>query len=118
MTNFKTLSVLFAAVAIIFVASTGFLVASSRGLSSGGQTTMQTVFETTTVAGSSSNNGGQTLYTVNIGYKSSTGFYLVNGTGFSLYLFTNDTRGSGVSTCYGGCAIFWPAAHISSFILA
>jgi len=35
----------------------------------------------------------------------------VNGTGFTLYLFTNDTQNSGKSSCYGACATFWPALY-------
>jgi predicted lipoprotein with Yx(FWY)xxD motif len=33
---------------------------------------------------------------------------LVDDRGFSLYLFANDTAGSGTSACAGGCAGAWP----------
>jgi predicted lipoprotein with Yx(FWY)xxD motif len=33
---------------------------------------------------------------------------LVDGRGFSLYLFANDTAGSGTSACSGGCLTAWP----------
>lgn len=36
------------------------------------------------------------------------GTILTNGTGWTLYLFTNDTQNSGQSSCYGTCATFWP----------
>lgn len=36
------------------------------------------------------------------------GAYLADAEGKSLYIFTNDTEGSGESTCYGGCAGAWP----------
>jgi predicted lipoprotein with Yx(FWY)xxD motif len=34
---------------------------------------------------------------------------LVDSRGFSLYLFANDTAGSGTSACTGGCLSAWPA---------
>lgn len=34
---------------------------------------------------------------------------LVDGRGFSLYVFANDTAGGGTSACTGGCASAWPA---------
>ena len=33
---------------------------------------------------------------------------LVDSRGFSLYVFANDTAGSGASACNGGCASAWP----------
>lgn len=36
------------------------------------------------------------------------GTFLVDGRGMTLYLFTNDTRGSGSSTCEGQCLALWP----------
>ena len=36
------------------------------------------------------------------------GTILVDGQGMTLYLFTNDTQGSGQSTCEGDCLAAWP----------
>lgn len=36
------------------------------------------------------------------------GEILVDGDGMTLYLFTNDTQGSGASTCEGQCLVNWP----------
>lgn len=36
------------------------------------------------------------------------GTVLVDGKGMTLYLFTKDTRGSGMSTCEGPCLAAWP----------
>lgn len=40
--------------------------------------------------------------------ESSLGTILVDGKGMTLYLFTKDTRGSGMSTCEAGCLAAWP----------
>ena len=40
------------------------------------------------------------------------GEYITDSEGNSLYLFTNDTRGAGESTCNGECAETWPALTI------
>jgi predicted lipoprotein with Yx(FWY)xxD motif len=118
--NYKTLSIVFAILAVIFIASTGYL-AAAPGMLAHTSTIVTTVTRTgggTTAASSTSNSASQqAAFTINIGYKSSLGFYLVNGSGFSLYVFTNDTQGSGVSTCYGGCATFWPAVSVASIAI-
>jgi predicted lipoprotein with Yx(FWY)xxD motif len=36
------------------------------------------------------------------------GTVLANSRGFTLYYYTVDKRGSGKSSCYGGCATIWP----------
>jgi len=48
--------------------------------------------------------------TVNVSESADFGPILVNGEGFSLYLFMQDTQNSGVSTCTDadGCTIDWP----------
>ena len=53
------------------------------------------------------------------GTSNSNGQYLANATGWTLYIFTNDTQNSGNSSCYGACATFWPAFHgnASSLVL-
>jgi predicted lipoprotein with Yx(FWY)xxD motif len=40
--------------------------------------------------------------------ESDLGTILVDGEGMTLYLFTNDTQGSGTSTCEGDCLTAWP----------
>ena len=52
--------------------------------------------------------------TVALAYKPALGTFLTNASGWTLYLFTNDTQNSGASSCYGQCATFWPAFHGSS----
>ncbi len=107
--NYKAISAVFVVLAVILAASTGYLLASPNTI-----TQTQTVTQTSTLSittSSASNtavHAGSIANTVNIAYKASLGFYLVNGSGFTLYLYTKDTPNSGLSTCYGQCATFWP----------
>lgn len=113
--NYKEISAVFAVFTVIFVASTGYLLLSPNTV-----TRTQTVSQTSTLSIASSNtlntavHAGSIANTVNIAYKPSLGFYLVNGTGFTLYLYTKDTPSSGTSTCYGECATIWPPFHSPS----
>ena len=50
--------------------------------------------------------------TLNVAESNEFGEYIADGEGNSLYLFTNDTRGAGESTCNGECAETWPALTI------
>jgi predicted lipoprotein with Yx(FWY)xxD motif len=49
--------------------------------------------------------GGETLSTAE---DPDLGTFLVGPDGLTLYTFTNDTAGSGESTCYDNCAAAWP----------
>jgi len=121
-TNFKTLTIAFAVLSVIFIASTGFLLATAGSTS---RSVTQTVTSTLTVASgatssqSTSASNGEGTTAIGIAYSKSLGFYLANGTGWTLYLFTKDTANSGVSSCYGQCETFWPPLHgaISSLSL-
>ncbi len=42
------------------------------------------------------------------------GTVLTDARGMTLYFFADDTPGSGASTCYGGCAKFWPVFSVGS----
>jgi predicted lipoprotein with Yx(FWY)xxD motif len=46
--------------------------------------------------------------TVNVSETADFGPVLVDGEGYSLYVFMNDTQNSGTSTCTGACAGAWP----------
>ena len=74
-------------------------------------TTPTTVTSTVTASGSPS-------YSVGVGYKSGIGFYLVNGTGFTLYFRTTDKPYNGTSTCTSTvCMTYWPAFYTSKLTL-
>src|SRR5918996_692081 len=53
--------------------------------------------------------------TVEVSESADFGPILVDGQGMSLYLFTNDTQDSGISTCGDddGCAAEWPPLVVS-----
>ncbi len=76
-------------------------------LSTHNTTTTSSSTSTTTTSGS---NG----YTVQIASSSSTGNYLENGSGFTLYMFGKDTPGNGASACTGSCAAAWPPFYADS----
>jgi predicted lipoprotein with Yx(FWY)xxD motif len=42
------------------------------------------------------------------------GTVVVNGKGDTVYMYTNDTANSGMSTCYTTCATVWPAVTTTS----
>lgn len=102
--NFKALTAVFAVLAVVFIASTGFLAVTAGSTS---RTVTQTVTSTATATATLSPGIITGTNAVGIAYSNSLGFYLTNGTGWTLYLFTKDTPGNGVSTCYGQCETFW-----------
>jgi plastocyanin/predicted lipoprotein with Yx(FWY)xxD motif len=52
---------------------------------------------------------------VNIAYKAGIGFYLTNGTGFTLYFRSTDKPNTGMSTCTSDtCEKNWPVFYASS----
>ena len=65
-------------------------------------TTQSTAIATTTAAASSSTN-----YTVKLADNATLGEYLVNQTGFTLYLNSQDTPYSGKTACTGQCTYYW-----------
>jgi predicted lipoprotein with Yx(FWY)xxD motif len=56
-------------------------------------------------------------YEVRTGTVKGLGTVLVDGQGFTLYLFVPDKQG-GVSTCYGECAVAWPPLVLPSGVTA
>lgn len=55
-------------------------------------------------SGDMASSGGVTLELA----ESDVGEHVVDSEGNTLYLFTNDTQGSGESSCTGGCQETWP----------
>lgn len=56
---------------------------------------------------------GHLQYAVDIATKPGIGQYLVNSTGWALYIYVPDTPNTGKSTCYGKCTIAWPIFYTS-----
>src|SRR5664279_1553055 len=52
--------------------------------------------------------------TVYIQRTADLGTLLVGVKGMTVYMFKNDTAGSGVSTCTGGCSTNWPAVTVAA----
>ncbi len=77
-----------------------------------------------TVNGTNSSMAGNsvmtsnTAYTVELENSSSLGWYLANGTGFTLYTYTNDVAHSNASACAGSCAANWPPFYTANLVLA
>jgi predicted lipoprotein with Yx(FWY)xxD motif len=101
---FKTVSAVFIALTVIFATSTGYLLTNPNTM-----TQTQTVAVTTTAVASISSP----LYSINVAYSPSLGFYLTNSTGWTLYVFKNDIPTNGTSRCTGKCIQNWPAFYIS-----
>lgn len=74
---------------------------SVRG-SASAATTQSTTMATTTAAAPNSTN-----YTVRLSDNATLGEYLVNQTGFTLYLNSQDTPYSGKTACTGQCTYYW-----------
>jgi predicted lipoprotein with Yx(FWY)xxD motif len=119
-------SAVLAVLTIVFIASTGFLAAtSSSAMRTVVQTQTQIVTSTVTVTQTPSQTSSQTTSSssqgklaISLAYSPSLGSYLTNGTGWTLYLFTKDTVNSGASSCYGQCATFWPPLYGSASSLS
>ncbi len=93
------------AAAVIVVA----LIVGAGSYYYGSSTVKPSTSTTTVIAGS--------RYSVNIAYNQNTGYYLTNGTGFTLYMFTADRPGNGTSACNGSCAPIWPPFYASGLNL-
>ena len=70
-------------------------------------TTTASTTTTTAAASATTSSGPAPAYEVQTGVVPGLGTVLVNGLGFTLYVFAPDKQ-SGVSTCYGQCAKAWP----------
>ncbi len=85
----------------------GYSTSTPTTVSSSNQTTVAT-----TTAPSSSKD------TVMVGFNSTIGGnYLENESGYTLYIYTSDTKNSGTSACgSGGCATVWPPFYTASIV--
>ncbi len=67
---------------------------------------------------SSAAPGTTRRYAVNVAYNPTVGNYLVNSSGWTLYIYTKDTPYSGSSACYGGCVQAWPVFYAANLTVA
>lgn len=75
------------------------------GGSTGGEASEPAPAESTPADDSGSSDGGAADLTV---ADSSLGEIVVDAEGMTVYMFDNDTQGSGTSTCEGQCLVNWP----------
>lgn len=106
--DLKAASAVLVVATLAFGASTGYLLVSPAHIATSTLITTQTVTFSSGIA---------SPYSANIAYNSSIGFYLVNGSGFTLYYRNTDVRSTGTSTCTGGCIKAWPAFYASKLSL-
>jgi len=111
--NFRTIATVFIVLTLVFGAATGYLLATQGG-STSTTTLTTTAISTNTTTVTSAASGVQS---VGIAYKSGIGFYLVNGSGMTLYYRTTDIQSNGTSTCTGSCVGIWPVFYTKSLTL-
>jgi len=94
------------AVAAVFLAAcgsgSGTATTASTAKPAASSTTSTTIASTSTTV-----SGPAPVYQVNTGTVPNLGTVLVDGQGFTLYVFAPDKQ-SGSSTCFGQCAKAWP----------
>jgi predicted lipoprotein with Yx(FWY)xxD motif len=77
------------------------------GSTAASRTTTTTAVPATSVPTTSTTTSAAPFYKVTTASVAGLGTVLVNGAGFTLYMFEPD-RQSGTSTCYGECENLWP----------
>jgi predicted lipoprotein with Yx(FWY)xxD motif len=114
MTRRSRLSIVAAVVAVLLLAGCSSGGNNSATGTSSTTTTRATSTTTTTAASSATTASGPApAYEVRTGVVQGLGTVLVNGLGFTLYVFAPDKQ-SGKSTCYGQCAKAWPPLVLPS----
>jgi predicted lipoprotein with Yx(FWY)xxD motif len=102
---FTHLAVLLAlAVCVMLAAGCSF---SPRGPTSASRTSVTRAGSATTIPKTAPPTTAPPFYVVTTQNEAGLGEILVNGQGFTLYMFEPDAR-SGNSTCYGECENLWP----------
>ena len=102
--DFKAIAAVFVVLAVILGGTTAYFAANPTTV-----TPTQTLATTRLTTVSASGPAG---YAVNIAYKQGIGYYLTNGTGFTLYFRNTDTPNSGKTTCVTStCEKNWPAFY-------
>jgi predicted lipoprotein with Yx(FWY)xxD motif len=114
MTPRSRLSIVAVVVAVLLLAGCSSGGNNSASGSSSTTTTRATSTTTTTAASTATTAPGPApAYEVRTGVVQGLGTVLVNGLGFTLYVFAPDKQ-SGKSTCYGECAKAWPPLVLPS----
>ncbi len=91
---------------------------STSILQSTAQSTLNTTLSTsvkTTIPTTTMN--ATTSFTVKIADSARIGKYLVNASGFTLYIHSSDTPNSGTTGCYSQCEVYWHPFYTSVIAL-
>lgn len=106
MVNYKGVSTVFIILTVVFGAATGYFLAFPPS------TRVSTTVVSTVATGVPS-------FSVSIAYKSGIGYYLANGTGYTLYFRSTDTPNSGTTTCTTStCEKSWPVFYVPNITLS
>lgn len=87
---------------------------TAQSTTSPASTAATTSIQRSTVNTTNITNSG-TSYTVKLADNARVGLYLVNATGYTLYLNSQDTPQT--SSCYGQCAYYWHPFYTSNLIV-
>ena len=105
---------------MVFGVSAGYLLAYPSDGSVSTTTVVATsvsAIVTTSVQATTVTAPGTEGFSLAIAYKPGVGFYLVDGTGMTLYYRTKDIQSNGTSTCTGGCVQSWPVFYAAKLVL-
>lgn len=113
--------IIIGAIVILIVVGAAYLLTNSNSTATPQSTSIQSSLPTThpstlstTVQTTSIAVQPSAPQKLEIAYNAIVGNYITNSTGWALYMFANDTRGSRNSSCYGGCAVYWPPFYSSN----
>lgn len=120
-------SVVIVAAIVLVIAAAGVYVLNGNGRATTTTTTQATSAYTTTSTITNVSTVHTTTvppktnstvtYTVNLESSATLGSYLANASGFTLYTYSSDSPGRGVSACYSSCASAWPPFYTGKLIL-
>ncbi len=104
---------------LVLAALSPVLLAGCGSSNSSSATTTKATTATTSAASTTTTSSGvaPAVYDIRTGTVKGLGTVLVDGQGFTLYLFEPDKQ-SGNSTCYGSCAQGWPPILLPTGITA
>jgi len=115
MVNFKAITAVFIALAVVFGGTSVYLLTTTGSTSSTvTSTALSTITQTLTTTQTAA--APTPSFTVNLVYKAGVGFYFTNGTGFTLY-FRQTDPGDGTSSCTGACVTVWPPFFSSKLVV-
>jgi predicted lipoprotein with Yx(FWY)xxD motif/plastocyanin len=126
MVNFRSVAAVFIVLTVIFAGAAGYfatnpptVVSTVTSTQSGAvitstQTSTVTNVITQTATSTVSSGSATAPFSVKLAYKLGVGFYMTNGSGWTLYAYKRDNQSTATSACVGGCITSWPAFYAAS----